>query len=130
VPATYRLGRQVILYPAITYPHKDHVTLVPAFARLAPSRPDLTLVLTGGAGPSEADVVAAIRRSGVGEQVRRPGGSPGSDLRALYAASTVVAVPSRFEGFGAPALEAMASGVPPGGRPTPRRCPGWWATPG
>ena len=112
VQQTYRLGRQVILYPAITYPHKDHVTLVRAFARLAPSRPDLTLLLTGGAGPSEADVADAIRRSGVGDQVRRTGRVPWDDLRALYAASSVVAVPSRFEGFGAPALEAMASGIP------------------
>lgn len=108
----YRLGRQAILYPAITYPHKDHVTLVRAFARLAPSRPDLTLVLAGGSGPAEADVAAAVRASGVGDQVRRTGRIPWDDLAALYAAATVVAVPSRFEGFGAPALEAMAAGVP------------------
>jgi glycosyltransferase involved in cell wall biosynthesis len=37
---------------------------------------------------------------------------PWSDLEALYAVATVVAVPSTFEGFGAPALEAMVSGVP------------------
>lgn len=108
----YQLGEQVILYPAITYPHKDHVTLVAAFARLARSRPDLTLVLAGGPGPSEAEVVAAIRASGVGDQVRRTGRVPWDDLAALYAAATVVAVPSRFEGFGAPALEAMAAGIP------------------
>lgn len=108
----YQLGEQVILYPAITYPHKDHVTLVRAFARLARSRPDLTLVLSGGAGPSEAEVVAAIRASGAGAQVRRTGRIPWDDLAALYAAATVVAVPSRFEGFGAPALEAMATGIP------------------
>ncbi|HWJ97092.1 MAG TPA: glycosyltransferase family 1 protein [Acidimicrobiales bacterium] len=108
----YRLGEQVVLYPAITYPHKDHVTLVRAFGRLARSRPDLTLVLPGGAGPSEADVSAAIRASGAGDQIRRTGRIPWSDLAALYACATVVAVPSRFEGFGAPALEAMAGGVP------------------
>jgi glycosyltransferase involved in cell wall biosynthesis len=108
----YRLGQQVILYPAITYPHKDHLTLVHAFARLAPSRPDLTLVLAGGAGPAEGEVVAAVRASGVGDQVRRTGRVPWDDLTALYATATAVAVPSRFEGFGAPALEAMAAGVP------------------
>lgn len=108
----YQLGEQVILYPAITYPHKDHLTLVAAFAKLARSRPDLTLVLAGGPGPSEAEVIAAIRASGVGDQVRRTGRVPWADLTALYAAATVVAVPSRFEGFGAPALEAMATGIP------------------
>ncbi|HRW36939.1 MAG: glycosyltransferase family 4 protein [Acidimicrobiales bacterium] len=112
VRARYRLGEQVVLYPAITYAHKDHRTLVAAFARLARSRPEATLVLTGGAGPVEGEVVAAIRSSGVGHQVRRTGRIPADDLRALYAAASVVAVPSRFEGFGAPALEAMAAGVP------------------
>jgi len=108
----YRLGDRTILYPAITYPHKDHVMLVRAFARLAGDRPDLTLGLTGGPGPSEAEVAAAVRATGVGDQVRRTGRIPWSDLHALYAQATAVAVPSRFEGFGAPALEAMAAGAP------------------
>jgi alpha-1,3-rhamnosyl/mannosyltransferase len=119
----YRLGAEVVLYPAITYPHKDHLTLVRAFARLAADRaaeersssaaaPEPTLVLTGGAGPAEAEVAAAVRASGVGDQVRRTGRIPWTDLDALYELASVVAVPSRFEGFGAPALEAMAAGAP------------------
>ena len=112
VARRYRLGRQSILYPAITYPHKDHETLIEAFSRLAPSRPDLTLVLAGGRGPAELDVTRAIGASGVAAQIRRTGRVPWPDLRGLYAGATAVAVPSRFEGFGAPALEAMAAGVP------------------
>ncbi len=108
----YRLGARTILFPAITYPHKDHATLIRAFGRLAGDRPDCTLVLTGGPGPEEAAVAAEIRASGVGDQVRRTGRIPWDDLHALYALATVVAVPSRFEGFGAPALEAMAAGAP------------------
>jgi glycosyltransferase involved in cell wall biosynthesis len=112
VSSRYRLGQRVVLYPAITYGHKDHVTLIRAFARVARSRPDVTLVLTGGAGPAEQPVIEAIRDSGVGEQIRRTGRIPWDDLHGLYGLATVVAVPSRFEGFGAPALEAMAAGVP------------------
>ena len=108
----YRLTGPSVLYPAITYPHKDHLTLIRAFARLAPEHPDLSLVLTGGPGPSEVEVAAEVRRLDVGDQVRRTGRVPWSDLDALYASAAVVAVPSRFEGFGAPALEAMARGVP------------------
>ena len=47
-----------------------------------------------------------------GDVVRRTGRIGEDDLRALYAVADVVAVPSRFEGFGAPALEAMSAGVP------------------
>ena len=108
----YRLGERVVLYPAITYPHKDHATLVRAFARIAADRPDLTLLLVGGPGPAEAELAAVIRATGRGDQVRRTGRIPWDDLDALYALATAVAVPSRFEGFGAPALEAMAAGAP------------------
>lgn len=112
VRSRYHLDGPVILYPAITYPHKDHITLVRAFAQVARTRPDATLVLCGGVGPAEAEVAGAIRASGAGGQVRRTGRVPWSDLDALYALADVVAVPSRFEGFGAPALEAMSAGRP------------------
>ena len=108
----YRLSPRTILYPAIPYRHKDHATLVAAFSRLAGSRDDLTLVLAGGPGPVDAELAALIGRSGFGSRVRRTGRVPWPDLEALYALATVVAVPSRFEGFGAPALEAMAAGRP------------------
>ncbi len=108
----YRLGGPFVLYPAITYAHKGHEALVRAFAAVAADRRDVALVLTGGPGPWEAEVASAIRASGVGDQVRRTGRVPWTDLDALYAEASVVAVPSRYEGFGAPALEAMVAGVP------------------
>lgn len=108
----YRLDGPVVLYPAIPYRHKDHATLVRAFARVAAARPDATLVLPGGTERDEAGLAAVIRATGRGDQVRRTGRIGWDDLHALYALATVVAVPSRFEGFGAPALEAMAAGVP------------------
>jgi glycosyltransferase involved in cell wall biosynthesis len=44
--------------------------------------------------------------------VERPGRVPRGRLEALYAEATAVVVPSRYEGFGLPALEAMVRGVP------------------
>lgn len=108
----YRLDDRTVLYPAITYPHKDHETLIRAFATLIGSRPDLTLVLAGGPGPSEAEIAGLIRATGCGPAVRRTGRVPWSDLHGLYQLATLVAFPSSFEGFGAPALEAMAAGTP------------------
>jgi len=111
VRARYRLDGPVVLYPAITYPHKNHVTLVDAFALLRPQHPDAVLVLTGGEGGCEADLRAQIDRLGLGDRVRRLGRIPDDDVAGLFAAAAVVAVPSRYEGFGLPAAEAMAAGV-------------------
>ena len=102
-------GRPYFLYPAITYPHKNHLVLLEAVARLDD---DVTLVLTGGAGPDEAEVMARVDRLGLGDRVRRPGRVPAAHLEALYAAAAAVVVPSRYEGFGLPALEAMERGCP------------------
>lgn len=110
--ARYQLDGPVVLYPAITYPHKNHATLVEAFASIVGSRhPDALLVLTGGEGASEADLVARIEQLGIGPRVRRTGRISDADVAGLYAVASVVAVPSRYEGFGLPAVEAMAAGV-------------------
>ncbi len=112
VRQTYDLAGRWLLYPVITYPHKDHVTLVRAFARLAAAHPDVDLVLTGGVGPAEAAVREAIAASGVADRVRRPGRVPRADLDALLDGAAAVAFPSRYEGFGNGALEASARGTP------------------
>jgi alpha-1,3-rhamnosyl/mannosyltransferase len=102
----------VVLYPAITYPHKDHATLVAAFAHVARAHPEATLVLSGAEGACEAAVAAQIDRLGLGPRVRRVGRIPSADLAGLYGLATVVAVPSTYEGFGLPAVEAMVYGAP------------------
>src|SRR5207342_1922299 len=61
------------LYPAATEPHKNHVTLIRAFAVIARSRPGVKLVLTGAAGRSDGDVAAAIARLGMQDAVLRLG---------------------------------------------------------
>ena len=101
-------GDRFVLYPAITYPHKNHAVLVDAFARLGD--PHLHLVLPGGIGAAEGLVADRIRRHGLGDRVHRLGRIPRDHLDQLYRRATLVAVPSRYEGFGLPALEAMAHG--------------------
>jgi glycosyltransferase involved in cell wall biosynthesis len=103
------LPARYVLYPAITYPHKDHVTLVRALAGLPE---DVGLVLTGGVGPAEAALWAEADRLGVRHRVRRPGRVPAGVLAGLFASASVVAVPSRYEGFGIPVVEAFRAGVP------------------
>jgi glycosyltransferase involved in cell wall biosynthesis len=100
-----------VLYPAVTWPHKDHVTLVRALALLpAGERP--TLVLTGGEGGAEGALAVEVDRLRLRRWVRRPGRVAPAHLDVLYREAAAVAFPSRYEGFGAPAVEAMARGVP------------------
>ena len=108
------------LYPAATYPHKNHLTLLDALARVLKVHPDVCLVLTGAAAHKEwiiakqmsARIDTEIRRLGIGDRVRRLGYVSGRDLEALYQEATAVTMVSRFEGFGAPVLEAMSRGCP------------------
>jgi len=102
----------VVLYPAITYPHKNHATLVAAFAQLRRAHPEAVLVLTGAPGSAEADLAQQVRALGVADGVRRVGRVPDAEVAALFRVASVVAVPSTYEGFGLPAAEAMAAGVP------------------
>jgi alpha-1,3-rhamnosyl/mannosyltransferase len=109
--AAHHLDGPVVLYPAITYPHKDHATLVEAFARVLVDHPTAVLVLTGRADQAEADLRGRIDRLGIGGRVRRLGRVSGADLAGLLDLAEVVAVPSTYEGFGLPAAEAMAHGT-------------------
>ena len=99
----YGLGdRRFVVYPAITHPHKNHRFLLELLA--GPwNDPDLALVLLGGRGLAEDDVVATIERLGLGPRVVRPGRVPAADRDGLIAAAEALVFPSEYEGFGAPA---------------------------
>jgi glycosyltransferase involved in cell wall biosynthesis len=108
----YELPDPYFLYPAITYPHKNHLVLVEAFARVVRSHPKTTLVLTGAKGSMETRIAAEVKGLGIEERVRRLGYVPVDDLEALYHEAVAMCFPSRFEGFGAPVLEAMSRECP------------------
>jgi glycosyltransferase involved in cell wall biosynthesis len=110
--ATYKLPGRIVMYPAITYQHKNHLTLLSAMPPLLTAEPTLRLVLLGGIGPSEVNVHATATRLGITNQLVRPGRIPAADRDGLYAMASVMAFPSRYEGFGIPVLEAMAAGCP------------------
>jgi alpha-1,3-rhamnosyl/mannosyltransferase len=113
VLARFDIGeRPFFLYPVITYPHKNHETLIHAFAQVTARDPEVLLVLPGGVGPSEADVRRVIRNAGVERQVRRLGRVSDAVLATLYRTTAALTFPSRYEGFGMPVLEVMNEGRP------------------
>jgi len=100
------------LYPAITYAHKNHVSLVRAFGRVAAVDDRPKLVLTGGEADAEDALRTEISRLGLGDRVVRTGRVPRADLDALFSEARALTFPSLYEGFGIPVLEAMSRGVP------------------
>ena len=93
-------------------PRKDVPSLVRAFARIAAEQPDLQLVLAGGRGWDDGAVDAAIEASGVARRIVRTGYLDDDAVPALMRRARAVVYPSFEEGFGLPALEALACGAP------------------
>jgi glycosyltransferase involved in cell wall biosynthesis len=99
-----------VLWVGTLQPRKNVAVLVEAFRR-AVADGDLphVLVLVGAEGWL-AD--APRGATGAGDRVITPGALARGPLRALYAGAELFAFPSLHEGFGLPALEAMAQGTP------------------
>ncbi len=99
-----------LLHVGSALPRKRLDVLVGAFTSAARARPDLRLVQVGGTWPS------ALRRrldeAGLSGRVEQVRGVPVARLAALYRGARLVLVPSDAEGFGLPALEALACGAP------------------
>jgi glycosyltransferase involved in cell wall biosynthesis len=112
VRARYALAERFVVYPAVTWPHKNHSVLIEALARLDAGHADIGGVLLGSPGPGDAAVDELVARLGLDARVRRLGRVPDADRDALYRAALALAFPSRYEGFGAPVIEAMAASCP------------------
>ncbi|MGZ4711999.1 MAG: glycosyltransferase family 4 protein [Acidimicrobiia bacterium] len=100
-----------VAFAATIEPRKDVPSLIDAFARLAPRHPDLTLVIAGRDGWGAVAVREAAARSGCTTRIARVGWMDDAVLPAFFRQAEVVAYPSLEEGFGLPALEALACGA-------------------
>ncbi len=96
------LGAPYVLTVATLEPRKNLQVLVDAQRLLGGQ---LLLAVVGGAGWGEQPALDA-------PGIRLLGRQSNEELARLYRGAAVVAYPSRFEGFGIPIVEAMASGVP------------------
>jgi glycosyltransferase involved in cell wall biosynthesis len=90
-------------------PRKDPLTAIEA---LALADGDLGLVIVGDEKRGGDEVRSAVRRLGLEGRVQFIGYVEHEILASLYRGAACLVFPSRYEGFGLPVLEAMASGTP------------------
>jgi glycosyltransferase involved in cell wall biosynthesis len=93
-------------------PRKNYARLVQALRILRADKIDVSLVIAGGKGWMDTPVYDAVRAAGLEAHVKFLGYVNDADLPALYTFASAFAMPSLYEGFGLPVLEAMACGAP------------------
>jgi glycosyltransferase involved in cell wall biosynthesis len=105
-------GLEYVIHLGTIEPRKGVTDLVAAFDRVAGSHNELELVLAGIDGWGSAEVTRAVAACHHPDRVRRLGYVADNVVPALLRSARVVAYPSHEEGFGLPALEALACGAP------------------
>ncbi|MGQ9683652.1 MAG: glycosyltransferase family 4 protein [Anaerolineae bacterium] len=109
----FKLERDYVLFVGTIEPRKNIPGLLNAFQQLLDHyHPDVDLVLAGAPGWLTDEVYALVGRLGLSGRVRFLGRVSDEELVWLYNAARMLVLPSFYEGFGLPPLEAMACGTP------------------
>jgi glycosyltransferase involved in cell wall biosynthesis len=111
LPRVARVPGRIMTTASADVPMKGLAYLLEALAKLRTSLPEAHLVVVGEPRPESAAWHAMERLGLDGAVTYRPGVS-NAELVELYAQASVVAVPSLYEGFSLPAVEAMACEAP------------------
>ncbi len=106
------LPERFVLFVGTLEPRKNLVRLVDAFARIHENGGRTGLVLAGGQGWLYDELFARVEALGLSKEVIFPGYVMNDELPLWYNATTILAYPSVYEGFGLPVLEAQACGTP------------------
>ncbi len=111
LPDVSRASYKLITTASADQPLKGTQHLIPALKTLIAEFPELTLTFIGKPKP-EGATEKLINELGVGSHIEFLHGVDNAEIITRYAESTLAVVPSEYEGFGLPAAEAMACGVP------------------
>ncbi|MET3591288.1 glycosyltransferase involved in cell wall biosynthesis [Mesorhizobium shonense] len=107
------IDRDYALFVGTLEPRKNLSNLLEAYALLPDAvRKNLLLVIAGGQGWRLGDLRERMARLEIESDVRLTGYVTDSDLAVLYRRAKFLAMPSLYEGFGFPIIEANAAGVP------------------
>lgn len=108
-----KLPDHFVLFLGTREPRKNIPSLIRAFAKLqGRTRVAYKLVLAGGRGWMDEEIPHVLQATDMTDHVLFPGFVPHEDLPLWYHAADAFVYPSQYEGFGMPALEALASGTP------------------
>lgn len=108
----YNISGHYILFVGAADEDKNLIRLSEAFTQLIREYKELKLVFAGSIGWGYRQLQKKIKKLNINNHIIFTGYIPESDLPALYNGARILAIPSIHEGFGLPALEAMACGTP------------------
>jgi len=106
----YGIGKEYVLFVGTLQPRKNIARLIEAFSKL--DRSSLDLIIVGKKGWKFEEILAAPKKFGIGNRVKFLDFVPDEDLPAFYKNAVCFVLPSLYEGFGLPVLEAMKYGCP------------------
>lgn len=112
--ARYGIAGPYLLYVGTIQPRKNLIRLIDAWAAYVASvlSTPVTLVIAGKHGWLTEQIERRAAELGIGERVRFTGYVADDDLPALLSGALAFLLPSLYEGFGLPVLEAQACGTP------------------
>ncbi len=108
IKTKYKTGDNYIIYIGTLQPRKNLIRLIEAVFRID----NLTLVVVGKKGWMYDEILETANRLKIADRVKFLGFIPSDDLPELIAGAKSFVMPSLWEGFGIPVLEAMACGTP------------------
>jgi glycosyltransferase involved in cell wall biosynthesis len=111
MPEVPRVRGRLMTTASADAPMKGLVPLLEALAKVRTERDDVELVIIGRP-KGKSKIPALIQRLGLTGAVRYVSGVTTERIVELYAEAEVAVVPSLYEGFSLPTIEAMACGVP------------------
>ena len=108
----YNIKKDYLLYPAATWEHKNHITLLEAVKQIRVEGLNIELICTGNKTKYYSIIFKKIERLKLSDAVHFLGIVPEEDLISLYKNSSLVVIPSLYEAGSGPLYEAMRYQVP------------------